>query len=241
MVNENEKKILAGIGHQISIAMENALLYEQAEEAAVTAERNRLARDLHDAVTQTLFSASLIAEVLPELYRLYPQEAAIRTQELRELSRGALAEMRTLLLELRPSALVQVSLSDLLKQLTESAIGRSRLPVRLSVEGSREVPADIKIAFYRIIQEALNNVVKYANAKDVKLELLQTASFIEVSVRDNGVGFDAEKVTANHFGLRIMRERADSIGAELRIVSEIGQGTHVTVTWNDPDIEEEEE
>ena len=240
MVNENEKKILAGIGQQISIALENALLYEQAEETAVTAERNRLARDLHDAVTQTLFSASLIAEVLPELYRLHPKEAAVRTLELRELSRGALAEMRTLLLELRPSALAQVSLSDLLKQLTESAVGRSRLPVRLSVEGTRELPADVKIAFYRIVQEALNNVVKYSNAKEVKLELLQTTSFIEVSVRDNGVGFEVDQVTANHFGLRIMRERADSIGAELRIVSEIGQGTHVTVTWNDPDMEEEE-
>jgi nitrate/nitrite-specific signal transduction histidine kinase len=240
IINENEKKIFVAIGQQISVAMENANLYEQAEENAVTAERNRLARDLHDAVTQTLFSASLIAEVLPELYRINPQEAGRRTQELRELSRGALAEMRTLLLELRPSALVQVSLSDLIKQLCESATGRSRLPIRYSVEGKRTLPQDVKIAFYRITQEALNNIVKYANATEVKIDLLKTNSFIEVSIRDNGIGFEEAKVTTNHFGLRIMRERAESIGAELRIVTDINQGTTVTITWNDPEMVEEE-
>ena len=239
MINDNEKKIFVAIGHQISVAMENAFLYEQAEENAVTAERNRLARDLHDAVTQTLFSASLIAEVLPEMYRINPKEAGKRTQELRELSRGALAEMRTLLLELRPSALTQVSLSELIKQLCESAIGRSRLPVQYSVEGKRNLPQDVKIAFYRITQEALNNVVKYANATDVKIDLLKTKSFIEVSIRDNGIGFEEEKVSSNHFGLRIMRERAESIGAELRIVTELNQGTTVTITWNDPEMVEE--
>jgi signal transduction histidine kinase len=240
MINDNEKKIFVAIGHQISVAMENAFLYEQAEENAVTAERNRLARDLHDAVTQTLFSASLIAEVLPEMYRINPKEAGKRTQELRELSRGALAEMRTLLLELRPSALTQVSLSELIKQLCESAIGRSRLPVQYSVEGKRNLPLDVKIAFYRITQEALNNVVKYANATDVKIDLLKTKSFIEVSIRDNGIGFEENKVTSNHFGLRIMRERAESIGAELRIVTELNLGTTVTITWNDPEMVEEE-
>jgi signal transduction histidine kinase len=105
-----------------------ARLYEQAEEAAVATERNRLARDLHDAVSQTLFSASLIAKVLPRLWERKPEEGRRRLEEVRRLTRGALAEMRTLLLELRPKALVEADLGDLLRQLTEAFIGRARIP-----------------------------------------------------------------------------------------------------------------
>ena len=103
-------------------------LAHQAAEVAVAEERNRLARDLHDAVTQTLFSASLIAEVLPKLWRRDRNEGKRRVAELRELTRGALAEMRTLLLELRPTALEDAELGELLKQLAESITGRARVP-----------------------------------------------------------------------------------------------------------------
>ncbi|RPJ51154.1 MAG: PAS domain S-box protein, partial [Methanobacteriota archaeon] len=119
-------------------------LAEKAADEAVAADRTRLARDLHDAVTQTLFSASLIAEVLPDLWEIDIDEAKNSTEELRQLTRGALAEMRTLLLELRPAALTQTRLSDLIRQLCEAFIGRSRLPITLSIEGERNLPPEVQ-------------------------------------------------------------------------------------------------
>jgi nitrate/nitrite-specific signal transduction histidine kinase len=239
-VTPDEMKIFKAIGQQISMAMENAHLYEQAEESAATAERTRLARDLHDAVTQTLFSVSLIADVLPDLYRMNPEEANKRTLELKDLSRGALAEMRTLLLELRPSALTSVSLPDLLKQLCVAANGRALVPIKFQFEGERDLPEPQKIALYRITQEAINNIIKYAQATQVSVELIQAKNFVEIAIRDNGIGFDINQVEPYRMGLRIMQERADVIGAELRVVSNPGKGTNVTITWCES-MEEEEE
>ena len=121
----------------------------------MAAERTRLARELHDAVTQTLFSTSLIAEVLPKIWQRDPKEGMNRAGELRELTRGALAEMRTLLLELRPTALLEAKLGDLLHQLADAVTGRARIPVSVSVDGEGTLPADAQIALYRFAQEAL--------------------------------------------------------------------------------------
>ena len=217
---------------------EEALAHKAAEEAAreaVIGERTRLARELHDAVTQTLFSASLIAEVLPDLYAIDPQEGKQSTEELRQLTRGALAEMRTLLLELRPTAVTQARLEDLVRQLIEAIVGRSRLPVQYHVDGQRPLPDDVKIAIYRIAQEALNNIVKYAKAHQVTVDLRQQPMGVRLTVGDDGVGFDLASVGAGHFGQKIMRERAESIGARLSVQSEPGDGTVVTVIWMDPE------
>jgi signal transduction histidine kinase len=138
---------------------------------AVIEERSRLARELHDAVTQTLFSASLIAEILPELWEIDPDEGRELLDELKQLSRGALAEMRTLLLELRPAALVEASLEDLLRQLAEAVTGREGVPVEVTIEGQCRLEPDVHVALYRIAQEALNNVVKHAQAGHVEVSL----------------------------------------------------------------------
>jgi PAS domain S-box-containing protein len=212
------------------LRVEEALAHKAAEEAVV-AERNRLARDLHDAVTQTLFSASLLADVLPDLYRLQPAEGERRLEELRQLTRGALAEMRTLLVELRPSALTDIPLPDLLRQLGDATIGRARLPVQVTVDGDLDLPGDVQVALYRVAQEALNNAVKYARASSANINLRLSAASVRLSVIDNGIGFDPEAVPPNHFGLRIMRERAEAVGARLSVYSEPGQGTQITVSW----------
>ncbi len=209
-------------------------LAAQAAEAAVANERNRLARDLHDAVTQTLFSASLLADVIPDLWEINQTEARNRLEELRQLTRGALAEMRTLLMELRPAALTHASLPELLRQLTEAVIGRARLPVELTMEGECCLTPEVQVALYRIAQEALNNVVKYAKATQVNVALRLTPEAVRLSVLDNGIGFDPAAVPPNHLGLRIMRERAEGIGARLSIYSEPGEGTQVTAVWENP-------
>lgn len=213
-------------------------LAEKAAQEAVAADRTRLARDLHDAVTQTLFSSSLIAEVLPDLWEMDVNEAKNSTEELRQLTRGALAEMRTLLLELRPATLTQTRLNDLIKQLCEAFIGRSRLPIKLNIEGDRQLPPDVQIAFYRIAQESLNNVFKYARASQVDVNLYISSGSVHFATRDNGVGFDMSMSKPTSLGMRIMRERAETIGAELQISSAPGSGTCVEMTWNEnPDMD----
>jgi PAS domain S-box-containing protein len=212
----------------------NELLREKAALDAVAAERTRLARELHDAVTQTLFSTTLIADVLPVLWEMNRAEGERRLAELRELTRGALAEMRTLLMELRPNALVEAPLPALLRQLTEAMIGRARIAIELSTEGERRLPPDVQVGLYRIAQEALNNVVKHAHATQAVVTL-RLGEPVRLAIADDGAGFDSGAVTADHLGLRIMRERAEAIGARLTVTSEPGEGTQVTVVWqNNP-------
>lgn len=207
-------------------------LAENAAQEAVASERARLARDLHDAVTQTLFSASLIAEVLPDMWATDVDEAKQSTEELRQLTRGALAEMRTLLLELRPAALTQSRFEDLLKQLSEAVIGRARLPVHLSVEGDCKLPPEVQVVLYRIAQESLNNIVKYSRASRVNISLIISCVGLHMEINDDGAGFDTNKIKPTSLGMRIMRERAQNIGADFEVISQPGKGTTISVTWN---------
>ncbi len=211
----------------------NERLREKATQDAVIAERTRLARDLHDAVTQTLFSTTLIADVLPDIWAMNPAEGKRRLEEVRQLTRGALAEMRTLLVELRPNALTEIPLPILLRQLTEGLVSRARIIIQFNAEGACKLPPDVQVGFYRIAQEALNNVVKHARASQAVVTL-RLCEPVRLTVADNGVGFDLSAVTADHLGLRIMRERAEAIGARLSVYSEPGEGTQVSVVWQQP-------
>lgn len=232
----DEEDVLAArtLADQLAIAIENSRLYEQASELAATQERQRLARDLHDAVSQTLFSVSLIAEVLPRIYARDAEQGAQRLEELRQLTRGALAEMRTLLLELRPAALAEANLPDLLKQLGEAVTGRARIPVEVVTEGSSVLPTDVRLAFYRIAQEALNNVAKHSGAGRAKVSLVplpDRPGGVRLTVEDDGAGFDPAGARGGQLGLGIMRERAEAVKAHLLLCSAPGEGTTVAVTW----------
>ena len=233
--------------NQAALAMENARLYEQAQDLAAMQERQRLARDLHDSVSQTLFSASLAAQVLPRLWERHPEEGQQCLDELSRLTRGALAEMRTLLVELRPNVLVETKLGDLLRQLAEAIVSRTRVPVQVETEGQGVLPPDVQVALYRIAQEALNNVAKHAQANQAVIRLrcssIAQASDrldsspqvgVELTISDDGRGFNRAGIPANHLGLGIMRERADAIRAVLSIESQIGGGTQVVVRWPQP-------
>jgi PAS domain S-box-containing protein len=220
----------------------NERLRDKTAQDAVTAERTRLARELHDAVTQTLFSTALIADVLPDIWEMNPDEGRRRLEEVRQQTRGALAEMRTLLVELRPNALVEVPLPTLLRQLTEALSGRSRMNIQLSTvsepgtagtAGALKLPADVQVGLYRLAQEALNNVVKHARASQAVVTLRCSDESVRLTVADNGVGFDPSTITADHLGLKIMRERAEAIGARLSIFSEPGEGTQISVVWEE--------
>ncbi len=208
------------------------LLAQQAQERVATEERNRLARDLHDAVSQTLFSASLISEVLPHLWERNQVEGKKRLEEVRQLTRGALAEMRTLLFELRPAALADAELGDLLKHLAASITGRARVPVSVEINGQCYLEPEAKVIFYRIAQEALNNVAKHAAAQQAKINLTCTEEQIILKISDDGKGFEQKHITLNSLGIGIMRERAAQIGAELQVKSAMGTGTEITLIWH---------
>jgi nitrate/nitrite-specific signal transduction histidine kinase len=223
--------LLKTIGQQIGVAVENAYLYEQAEQTAISAERNRLARELHDAVTQTLFSANLIADVIPRIWKRDPDEGMKNLEELRQLTRGALAEMRTLLLEMRPESLERAEIKSLLTQLTDAFIGRVRVPVSLVIDGDCELTHEVKLVFYRVAQEALNNIAKHSGARQVEVRLKCQPGQMSMLIKDDGLGFDPSSVTPEHLGIAIMHERANSIGANLKIDSQVGQGTTVELDW----------
>jgi PAS domain S-box-containing protein len=230
-VTERERRLLTALGQRAAVAIRNARLYEQAQEAATLQERQRLARELHDAVTQTLFSTALIADVIPELWELDPREGRQQMAELQRLTRGALAEMRILLVELRPAALTELRLADLLRQLAEATAGRTHLEVSASVDGDeRPLPGDVQVALYRIAQEALNNVVKHARARQASVTLAYEGDRgLRLRVIDDGCGFDTGAVPAGHFGLGTMRERAESIGAAIHVATALGGGTTLEV------------
>ena len=214
-------------------------LLAQAEEQATTAERSRLARELHDVITQLLFSINLIAGSLPRLWRRDPEMAERSTGELQRLTRGALAEMRTLLRELRPHTITETDLATLITHLSDGLAARHDIPATVRAEMTGSLPQDVHLAVYRTTQEALNNVAKHANASSIAVHLNGTESRVTLSVVDDGYGFDAGDIPAGTMGLEIMRERANEIGAELAVSSEMDIGTTVGLDWHSPTIVEQ--
>lgn len=230
-----EVDLASMFANHVALAIEHERLDTSSQEAAVSSERNRLARELHDAVTQTLFSASLIAEVLPKIWEKDNTEGLKRVGELRNLTRGALAEMRTLLLELRPAALLDSDLGDLLRQLADAATTSGRVPVDVILKGDGDVTGEVKVTFYRVAQEALNNVLKHSNATAADITLIREANSVKLRVLDNGRGFAGAPNKPDSLGLGIMEERAASIGADLEVEGEAGPGTIVSLTWRNPE------
>ena len=226
-----ELTLLASIADHIGLAVENVRLRQQAEQTAVQADRQRLARELHDAVSQSLFSASVIAETLPRIWERHPAIVQANLGDLHRLIRGALAEMRTLLLELRPKSMENAILGDLLRQLVDGVQGRTTIDVSLDIQGQGEIPIRVKENLFRIAQEGLNNVVKHARARHVKLNLDQSKARVTLCIADDGQGFEEEALEGSHLGLQIMRERAHNIGADLTISSRPAQGTRIVAIW----------
>lgn len=222
------------VANQAAITMINAELYKNAQSLAVLQERQRLAQNLHDAVNQSLFSAGLIAEVLPRLWDRDQDLARASLEDLRRLTRGAMAEMRALLAELRPSTLTDAELGDLLRLLANAFTGRTNVPAQVSVVGEGALPAEAQVAIYRICQEALNNVAKHAGASSVEIALEHKGSAIELRLRDDGRGFDPGQAVSGHYGLAMMQERAEAVGADLSVKSQAGQGTELTIRWPAP-------
>jgi signal transduction histidine kinase len=249
----DDAEALRIVADQLAVAIENARLYEAARRGAVLEERHRIARELHDSVTQQLFSATLVAQSVAPAFARDPAEGERRATMLLDLARTALAEMRGLLAELRPHGanadrpalpvtdpgLSTVRRGGLVAALRAHALSAGVGDLRVRLENERYVPQppDREEALYRMIRESLHNVVKHARATEAVVRLHSTADGVRVTVRDNGVGFTSDARTnsgrfraAHGLGLLSMHERAAEQGGMLRIDSEPGRGTVVEIT-----------
>jgi signal transduction histidine kinase len=226
--------LLAGTAAELLAAaiMNERLRALETHEAAV-GERQRIARDLHDAVTQNIYTANLIAEVLPSTWDKDPAEGRRNLLLLQRAVRAALGEMRTMLHELRPETVPLTPLSTLLGRLADALAGQGEIEVTLEVDDELRLPPSVHVAVYRVAQEALNNVGKYAEASHVLTSVEPEGDGVRLIVRDDGLGFDPA-VTPAGMGSGFMRERAEAVDAELSIASAPGSGTTVALVWPAP-------
>ena len=230
---QEEIMLVTDVASQIGLALGNARLREQAERNAIASERSRVLRELHDSVSQSLFTANLIADTLPRIWEQHPQEARKGLYELRQLTRSALAEMRGLLLDLGPATLTEKPLGVLLHRLADAVSSRSGLSISEHLDDEMRLPAPVQVALYRIAEEALNNVIKHASATEISMSLICSGDTVELVVWDNGRGFDPATVAPDHLGLGIMRERAEQVGAILSITTAPDDGTRIGISWQD--------
>ena len=226
---EEDVSLLDSVADQIGVAVENNRLRRQAEQLAVVEERARLARDLHDSVTQALYSITLFAAAGRRLVQSGQRQALDEMlAELSAAAQQALKEMRLLLYRLRPSALQQGSLAGALRQRLDAVEKRAGIDFRLIVEHFSELPAAAEEAFYYIAQEALNNSLKHAAATTVIVRLYHSdEGCVILEVADDGRGFDLAATRSDGMGLLTMHERAEKLGGKLSVESAPGSGTTV--------------
>lgn len=226
---EDEIAFLSIIADQAAVAVENARLFVEAQGKAALEERQKLARELHDSVSQALYGIALGARTARELLERDPPRAAGPIDYVASLAEAGLAEMRALIFELRPESLATEGLVAALSKQAGSLRARHGLTVTATLGAEPDVPLHVKEALYRIAQEALHNIIRHARATHVELHLTSSERDVELTVRDDGQGFEAGGTFPGHLGLRSMRERAVSLGGEIRVESAPGAGTCITV------------
>jgi signal transduction histidine kinase len=226
---EQNTELAFAFAQHAAAAIENARLYEAARGKAALEERQRLARELHDSVSQALYGIVLDASSAEELFEPNPERARALLGHVLTLAEMGLAEMRALIFELRPEALEQDGLVVSFERQVAAVQARHGLAVRTAFAAEPDVPLALKEAMYRIGQEALQNVAKHARASVVDLTLELDGGELVLSVADDGRGFDPDGRFPGHLGLRSMHERAAAVGGVLELASAPGQGTRLRV------------
>jgi len=219
------------LGDQIAIAIENARLYDRSRELAVLEERHRLARELHDSVTQSLFSLDLLAKAATTYLQRDPQQAETQLEQLRQVTHDTLREMRSLIFDLRPSSIGDVGLVPALRQQIERLRRPDGPELALHVTGECSLPVDVEQELFRIGQEALSNAARHAAAQHIDVVLTIEPERVTLCITDDGRGFDPARPPTRRraFGLIGMRERAELLDGSLEIASQPDRGTQVKV------------
>ncbi len=229
--DETDLVVMQSLADQTAVAIENARLYKQARQLAVIEERNRLARELHDSVTQALYGITLHAEAaFRQLEAKNIELANDQLRELRATAQEALREMRLLIFELRPSVVEMQGLVPALRARLEAVEERAGMQVDINMDENLELSDRIQDGLYRIAQEALNNALKHAKASHITLNLKGTLSKVTMEIMDDGVGFiPDEAVPGGGLGLDGIIERAELLNSELMIDSWPGKGTTIRI------------
>jgi signal transduction histidine kinase len=230
-LTEEDIRIINLFADQAAIIIEHIRLQHQAEQFAVLEERQRLARELHDSVTQALYSVTLYADAARLAFSRKQWEALERNlQEARNMAREAMYDMRLLVFELRPFMLEKEGLVSALRARLAAVEARAGLKAEVLVEGERRLPIGVEEELYRIAQEGLNNVVKHAKASVVQIHLNYGEDAVRLEMMDNGTGFDPENASrSGGVGLRGIQERVQQLGGRLEIESAPGKGSRLRV------------
>jgi len=207
----------------------NAALGEQLRQAAVVEERQRLARELHDAVSQQLFAISMTTSAIKRQIEKNPERAAQQIELVEEMAAAAQAEMRALLLHLRPATLQNKTLREAIIELLEELTQKNTLTITWEIETVEGLPSGIEDHLFRILQESLSNTLRHARANHITVKLFTLQGQVRLRVSDDGTGFDPEGEKMTSYGLRSMRERVIELGGSLEIYSAIGKGTQIEV------------
>jgi signal transduction histidine kinase len=227
--SETDLSLLTTIADQVAVVVENARLQEQARHLAAVQERQRLARELHDSVSQALYGIALGTRTARTLLDRDPSRAGEPLDYVLTLADAGLTEMRALIFELRPEALETEGLVAALQKQAGSLHARYGLAVEATFGPEPPVGLAVKEALYRIAQEALHNTVKHAHARHVEMRLWEGDDGVVLEVRDDGQGFDTGAAYPGHLGLHTMQERAQGVGARLQVESGPKQGTLIRV------------
>lgn len=229
--SQEDISLLDSVADQIATAVENVKLRQENERLLIVEERNRLARELHDAVTQSLYSLALYAETSMRFVQSNQLDMANEyIENVAETAQQALREMRLLLHNLRPAVLEQMGLVKAIWQRLEAVEKRVGVTVDYQVEGQIDLPVLVEEALYHIVQEALNNALKHAAATKISIRLCQQGPKVTLTVSDDGKGFKVFKsIDSGGLGLTSMRERVDSLGGNLNIDTKVGVGSRIQV------------
>jgi signal transduction histidine kinase len=228
--DEDDGRTVLAFANQAAIAIENARLYDRSREQDILQERNRLARELHDSLSQALFSMVLNAEAANVFFDSDQEKARAQIRLLYETANAALKDMRTLIFELRPANLEQEGLAAVLTKHAKMISDRYGLVVRVDMKGQGRLPLHIEKALFRVAQEALNNIVKHAKATEAAIYLNSQEDLVYLKIKDNGIGIDTGQAKPGTLGLTSMRERVEQLGGKFEIgPNPSGQGTMVLV------------
>jgi len=227
-LSDEDLRLLNTIGDLLSIAVERARLFEQSAALGAVEERYRLARELHDTLGQGLAAVLLRLDALDaQLETDAPKEKMATTiQDAMQLARHNLEDARRAVLDLRAVSLEGRSLGEALDALVESV--QDQILVKLKKTGNRPLPVRVEVALYRMVQEALSNVIQHAQAEQVRVHLTMTVDAVHLVIEDDGCGFDPDAVPENHYGLIGLNERVRLLQGELTVESALGKGTRLS-------------